>query len=244
MITIRQNCIRCETNISHEYVNKESGVYNCTECNTVGSIYDDKEYKAPNNISSPESVNTQILADKMYIDIKGHSSVPMRGPFSYLILGILFLIAIGGMSRCFHFDARSEPAVSVPILIALCVIFVILMFVGQYRMKKRIIRIELGPKIIKINQINNGITSEVNEFEENSFMISQIFVREEERTERNDDGNITKKYNVYLLKALLKDMTEKTILPEIITKETYLYIETIMEDYLGIKNRKISSETD
>jgi len=55
---------------------------------------------------------------------------------------------------------------------------------------------------------------------------------------------VSKTYFLYYLNATLKDMSTRTILPEMRTKESYLYIERLIEDYLGIKNRKMSSETN
>ena len=74
-----------------------------------------------------------------------------------------------------------------------------------------------------------------------TFMIDQVYVHKYEKVDTDSEtGSVTRRYFVYELNAWMKDMCEENLLLPIQEKDTYEYIEKVIEAHLGITNREMS----
>lgn len=228
MITLRQNCIKCDTAIEYQTVNMETGIYACSHCNTVSSIYEERRFKNVTTLQKPIDVEVHITGNSLCIDFKQKGVIHVGKSTGYLLLG-LFLLSF--------FFLLVNTSLGAPILGIFIATIVVVSFVN----KGQKTRIQITPYTLEVFGLKQEKRNDVTLVNIPTFMIDQLYVHKYEKVDRDSDtGRVRRRYFVYELVAWMKDMCEERILLPIEEKDKYLYIEKVIESHLGIADREMS----
>ena len=241
MRLLRQTCSRCDTPILFNKIDKDKGVYKCTTCDSIGSIYEDRVYTTPKELAQLKSFEHFIMGDALLINLKGDQSLPIRGWVGIFLL-ILILLALFSMIAGSSCQMNGKPLISPWITILLWVlVFCTFLAVRFFILNKRKIQFNIDAHSLEVYQLIDGERISPNEFSIESFMIDQVYVKEKLYPKRTDNRN-SRKQKIYQLYIAGKDHEQHSVYSSIGNKEVLMQVATMIEAFLGIKNRQISNE--
>lgn len=229
MKSIIRQCKRCNEPIASKSINQKEGIYKCTNCNTVASIYDENEYKPQYNFPLLAGMRIEELSNSIILHIQKPTFVsPIispRGCFPWLTL----LAIIWFFTGC-DFTINSNLNYTNKIIGVLAIAVVIAFFL---RRLKRPLFIEITPLNLFIYQKSHGMTTSLYLIE--SYMIDQASVI----VAPHPSGSpIT-----YKLQIFTKDGKMHNLFTTFYNvKEELLCIEQFIESTLCIDDRRVSGE--
>ena len=241
MRLLRQTCSRCEAPILFNKIDKEKGVYKCITCDSIGSIYEDRVYTTPKELTKLKSIEHYIIGDALLINLKGDQSLPVRGWLGIVLL-ILILLALFSMIAGSSCQLNGRPLISPWITILLWVlVFCTFLAIRFFIINKRKIQFNIDAHALEVYQLIDGERISPNEFSIESFMIDQIYIKEKLYPKQKNNRS-TRTQKSYQLCIAAKDHEQHSVYSSIGNKEVLMQVATIIEAFLGIKNRRISNE--
>ena len=241
MRLLRQTCSRCDTPILFNKIDKEKGVYKCTTCDSIGSIYEDREYTKPKELTHLKSIEHFIMGDALLINLKGDHSLPIRGWVGIFLL-ILILLALFSMIAGSSCHMNGKPLISPWITILLWVlVFFTFLAVKFFIINKRKVQFNIDAHTLEVYQLIDGERISPNEFSIESFMIDQVYVKEKVYPKQKNNRN-RRNQKTYQLCIAGKDHEQHSVYSSVGNKKVLMLVATMIEAFLGIKNRRISNE--
>ncbi len=233
MISILQNCKKCNFEIPYSKVNKEKGIYHCNNCDVVSSIYDERVYKPMGlNVPQPEDVKFKLNENEITIELPSSKmrlpNFKQAGcivlPIAWMIFGFFFnfTMTVNGVSQGWKIKS-----VALAVLIAITAL-VIRRIMNQ---RERKLFLQVNPYEFSIYQYKNKQKIALEKFP--SYMIDQLSVKDLSATHGK----------LFSVNIFTKDHKMREVLRG---KEMYLphfkFIEKSIEQYLGLRDRKVSGE--
>ncbi len=233
MISVLQNCKRCNASIPYSKVNKEKGIYHCNGCDVVSSIYDEREYK-PNQIGVQQPGDLKFNIEENDVSIELSSSkmrlpnLKQAGcvivPIAWIIMAFIFNfgMTVNGVNQGWKLKTFA-----IAFFIGITALFVRRL----YDQRERKLFFQVNPYKLTIYQYKNDQKHILDSFP--SYMVDQISVKDL-------SSKAGKLFSVYVF---TKDHKMNEILRG---KAEYLpyfkFIESSIETYLGLRDRKVSGE--
>jgi len=233
MISILQNCKRCQAQILYSKVNKEKGIYHCNNCDVVSSIYDERVYRqTTTKVPKPSDLRLSIEENEIHIELPNSKmrlpNFKRAGcvvlPIAWIILGFVFnfSMTVNGVSQGWKLK-------SMALTFSICITIFIIWRMHLQRERK--LFIQLDPFNLTIYQYKNEQKIILESVP--SYMIDQLSAK------NLSMGDL----QLFSLNLLTKDHKMKEILRG---KKEYLphfkFIESTVESYLGLRDRKVSGE--
>lgn len=229
MKTVINNCRRCKNPISSHSINTDTGIYKCSSCNTVASVYDENEYKPDYDFRLAEGMRIEELSNS----VKLHIAKPTFMSPDISIKGCLPWLAILAPTLFFtgcDIDINGSIFFLHKIIGALILLGIIKYYFSRL---KRPLVIDISPFTVSIYQEYKGKRSHRYLFD--SYMIDQVSVTEEIHPSGSS--------KVYGLQIFTKDGKMHDMFKTFYNVKNELHcIEQFIEKTLCIDDRKVSGE--
>jgi hypothetical protein len=227
------SCPKCNHFISGKDINIENTIARCSHCNHVfGFEHDSKSQKLKPTQIIPEGVEVLKLRSELDIRLKWEDTTSKSGRwFLTLFTGlwnllvlpfVLMVIIIGEWGILLFLSAHL--LVGLGLLWHLATIYLNRTSISVTQRRIRVRTFPFRHFLWKNKEIQND-------------QINQLYVSKYVQSTTNGEPNYA-----FALYAIVKS-GEKICLIRGMNRETQMYIEKEIEDFLGIKNRKVPEET-